>query len=143
MPKALPSKVTIRRAAPRDEKRWRELFDGYCLFYERTPSEPLTRHTLERIMDDVSPFLRTHETCDERNPSHGDSERSNQASGSTSTDAETKQTLVVRQELFAPLTFDVRGGGKWTKPACGRPLDESVRPRVRGKPLRCCARPDQ
>ena len=41
------------------------------------------------------------------------------------------------------LTFDMRGGRKWAKPACGRPLDGRVRPRVRGKPLRCCARPDQ
>jgi hypothetical protein len=41
------------------------------------------------------------------------------------------------------LTFDMRGGPKWAKPACGRPLNGRVRPRVRGKPLRCCARPDQ
>ena len=39
---------------PRDEKRWRDLFDGYCLFYKRAPSEPLTHHTWERIMDDAS-----------------------------------------------------------------------------------------
>jgi GNAT superfamily N-acetyltransferase len=56
MPEALPSKVIVRRAAPRDEKRWRELFDGYCVFYKRTPSEPLTRHTWARIMDDASPI---------------------------------------------------------------------------------------
>jgi GNAT superfamily N-acetyltransferase len=56
MPEALPSKVIIRRAAPRDEKRWRELFDGYCLFYKRTPSEPLARRTWERIMDEASPI---------------------------------------------------------------------------------------
>ena len=36
-----------------------------------------------------------------------------------------------------------RGERKWAKPACGRRLDGRVRPRVRGKPLRCCARPDQ
>jgi GNAT superfamily N-acetyltransferase len=56
MPQALPSKLIIRRAAPRDEKRWCELFEGYCLFYKRTPSDPLTRHTWERIMDDGSPI---------------------------------------------------------------------------------------
>ena len=56
MPKALPSKVIIRRAAARDEKRWRELFDGYCIFYKRNPSKRLTRHTWERIMDDASPI---------------------------------------------------------------------------------------
>ena len=27
------------------------------------------------------------------------------------------------------LTFDMRGGRKWAKPACGRPLDGRVRPR--------------
>ena len=54
MLEAHPSPVTIRRAVSRDEKRWRELFDGYCVFYKRTPSEPLTRHTWERIMDDAS-----------------------------------------------------------------------------------------
>jgi hypothetical protein len=31
------------------------------------------------------------------------------------------------------LTFDVRGGHKWAKPACGRPLDGGVRPH-RGDP---------
>ena len=41
------------------------------------------------------------------------------------------------------LTFDMRGGRKWAKPTCGRPLDGRVRPRVYGKPLRRCARPDQ
>ena len=28
------------------------------------------------------------------------------------------------------LTFDMRGGRKWAKPACGRPLDGRVRRRV-------------
>jgi hypothetical protein len=28
-----------------------------------------------------------------------------------------------------PLTFDMRGGRKWAKPACGRPFDGRVRPR--------------
>jgi hypothetical protein len=48
--------VTVRRAAARDEKRWRELFDGYCLFYKRTPSKPLTRYTWSRTLDDASPI---------------------------------------------------------------------------------------
>jgi GNAT superfamily N-acetyltransferase len=55
MPKALPSTVVVRKAEPGDEKRWRELFDGYCVFYKRTPSETLTRHTWARIMDPASP----------------------------------------------------------------------------------------
>jgi GNAT superfamily N-acetyltransferase len=56
MPKTAPSTVTIRRAAALDEKRWRELFDGYCRFYERALSEPLTRHTWARIMNNASPI---------------------------------------------------------------------------------------
>ena len=56
MSESLPPKVTVRRAAPQDEKRWRELFDGYCLFYKRPLSEPLTRHTWARILDDASPI---------------------------------------------------------------------------------------
>jgi ribosomal protein S18 acetylase RimI-like enzyme len=47
--------VAIRRIEARDEPRWRELWDGYCRFYEREPSEPLTRHTWARIMDASSP----------------------------------------------------------------------------------------
>jgi len=38
---------------------------------------------------------------------------------------------------------NTRAEGSWAKPACGRPSDGRIRPRVRGKPLRCCARPDQ
>jgi GNAT superfamily N-acetyltransferase len=56
MSKARGLKVTVRRAAARDEKRWRELFDGYCLFYKRTPSKALTRHTWARILDGASPI---------------------------------------------------------------------------------------
>ena len=37
-----------------------------------------------------------------------------------------------REGVTAPaaraLTFDMRGGRKWAKPACGRPLDGRVRP---------------
>ena len=40
------------------------------------------------------------------------------------------------------LTFDMRGGRQLAKPDVARPLDGRVRPRVRGKPLRCCAHPD-
>jgi len=47
--------TTIRPIEPRDEPRWRELFDGYTRFYEREPSEPITRHTWARIMDPASP----------------------------------------------------------------------------------------
>jgi GNAT superfamily N-acetyltransferase len=48
-------KVTIRRVEKKDESRWRELWNGYCRFYEREPSESITRHTWTRILDPSSP----------------------------------------------------------------------------------------
>ena len=47
--------TTIRRIEVRDQARWRELWDGYTRFYEREPSEPVTRHAWARIMDEHSP----------------------------------------------------------------------------------------
>lgn len=47
--------MTIRRIEARDERRWRELWDGYCRFYEREPSRPIADHTWARIMDAASP----------------------------------------------------------------------------------------
>ena len=47
--------VSVRAVAPQDERRWRELFEGYCLFYEREPSDALTSYTWARIMDPASP----------------------------------------------------------------------------------------
>ena len=47
--------VKIRKIEARDEERWRVLWDGYCRFYERDLSEPITRHTWTRIMDFASP----------------------------------------------------------------------------------------
>jgi GNAT superfamily N-acetyltransferase len=47
--------ASVRRIESRDEPRWRELFDGYTRFYEREPSEALTRHTWARIMDAAAP----------------------------------------------------------------------------------------
>ncbi len=49
--------VTIRQIEPRDEARWRELWDGYIRFYEREPSEAVTRHAWARLMDPASPIL--------------------------------------------------------------------------------------
>ncbi len=48
--------VTIRRIEPRDEPRWRELWDAYTRFYEREPVEAVTRHTWARLMDPASPL---------------------------------------------------------------------------------------
>ena len=47
--------VTVRRIEARDEARWRELWDGYCRFYERELSEPITRHTWARLLDPAAP----------------------------------------------------------------------------------------
>jgi len=47
--------ATIRRIEPRDEARWRVLWDGYCRFYERDLSGPVTDYTWQRIMDPASP----------------------------------------------------------------------------------------
>ena len=47
--------VRIRPLEARDEPRWRELWDGYCRFYEREPSEAITRHTWARIVDAAAP----------------------------------------------------------------------------------------
>ena len=47
--------VTIRTIEARDEPRWRELWEGYCRFYERELSEPITAHTWKRIMDPAAP----------------------------------------------------------------------------------------
>ena len=47
--------VTVRGIEARDEARWRELWDGYCRFYERELSEPITRHTWTRLLDPAAP----------------------------------------------------------------------------------------
>jgi GNAT superfamily N-acetyltransferase len=48
-------RVTIRPIEARDEARWRELWDGYCRFYERDLSDVVTAHTWTRLMDASSP----------------------------------------------------------------------------------------
>jgi GNAT superfamily N-acetyltransferase len=45
----------IRRIEARDEQRWRELWDGYCRFYEREPAPAINDHTWKRITDAASP----------------------------------------------------------------------------------------
>lgn len=47
--------MAIRKIEERDQSRWRELFDAYTRFYEREPSEAISRHTWARIMDAASP----------------------------------------------------------------------------------------
>jgi ribosomal protein S18 acetylase RimI-like enzyme len=45
----------VRPVEPRDQARWRELWDGYTRFYEREPSEELARYTWARLTDPGSP----------------------------------------------------------------------------------------
>ena len=45
-----PDRPSVRPIEARDESRWRALWEGYCRFYEREPSEAVTRHAWERIM---------------------------------------------------------------------------------------------
>lgn len=47
--------IKIRQIESRDEARWRVQWDGYCRFYARELSEPITAHTWRRIMDAASP----------------------------------------------------------------------------------------
>ena len=47
--------VTIRNIEPRDEPRWRVLWDGYNRFYEREPNEAITRHLWQRVFDPAVP----------------------------------------------------------------------------------------
>jgi GNAT superfamily N-acetyltransferase len=47
--------ATIRKIDASDEPRWRELWEGYCRFYERELSDAITRYTWTRIMDAASP----------------------------------------------------------------------------------------
>jgi ribosomal protein S18 acetylase RimI-like enzyme len=43
--------VAVRRIEPRDQPRWRELWDAYTRFYEREPSDDQARYAWTRIMD--------------------------------------------------------------------------------------------
>jgi GNAT superfamily N-acetyltransferase len=47
--------ATIRQINASDEPGWRELWEGYCRFYERELSDAITRYTWTRIMDAASP----------------------------------------------------------------------------------------
>jgi ribosomal protein S18 acetylase RimI-like enzyme len=47
--------LIIRKIQAKDEARWRELWEGYCRFYARELSAPITEHTWQRIRDAASP----------------------------------------------------------------------------------------
>lgn len=46
----------IRTIQPEDEPRWRELWDGYCRFYETPMAAEVTRQTWRRLLDPASPM---------------------------------------------------------------------------------------
>ena len=46
--------ATIRRIEPRDEARWRDLFDAYTRFYEREPDAAIRAHMWKRLLDPAS-----------------------------------------------------------------------------------------
>jgi GNAT superfamily N-acetyltransferase len=45
----------VRPIEPRDEARWRVLWDAYTRFYEREPVEEITRQTWKRLFEAASP----------------------------------------------------------------------------------------
>ncbi|CAG0997818.1 D-amino-acid N-acetyltransferase [Burkholderiales bacterium] len=47
--------VRVRPIRASDERAWRELWRGYCEFYEVALAEDVTRHTFARIADPGSP----------------------------------------------------------------------------------------
>ena len=49
--------ASIRKIKAKDEARWRVLWEGYCRFYERDLSGPVTEYTWQRIMDPKSPVF--------------------------------------------------------------------------------------
>ena len=56
--------ITVRTIESHDERRWRELWDGYTRFYEREPCEAITRQTWARIMDRASPVHAIVAECE-------------------------------------------------------------------------------
>ena len=48
--------LMIRKIQPRDEPRWRVLWDAYNRFYEREPNEAITRNAWERLMNSATPM---------------------------------------------------------------------------------------
>ena len=49
--------ASIRKIKAKDEARWRVLWEGYCRFYERDLSGPVTEYTWQRIMNPASPVF--------------------------------------------------------------------------------------
>jgi GNAT superfamily N-acetyltransferase len=52
-----PAACTIRAALPSDEPAWRELWRGYCEFYETRLPDQVTNRTWQRILDPDSQIM--------------------------------------------------------------------------------------
>ena len=53
----MSSACTVRAALPSDEPAWRELWRGYCDFYQAQLPEAVTNHTWQRILDPDSQIM--------------------------------------------------------------------------------------
>jgi GNAT superfamily N-acetyltransferase len=53
--KVYQMKAKIRKIEARDRRRWGDLWEGYCRFYERPIAAPVTAYTWKRIMDPSVP----------------------------------------------------------------------------------------
>lgn len=49
--------VTVRAITPDDAAAWRELWAGYCAFYETQVSPAITARTLSRMLDPAMPMI--------------------------------------------------------------------------------------
>ena len=58
--------VTIRDLAAADAPRWRELWKGYCEFYETEMADDVTDITWQRLLDINETNMFSMVACDER-----------------------------------------------------------------------------
>jgi len=66
----MSQEILIRAATAEDETEWREMWDGYCTFYEVTVPEEVTATTWQRILDPVS-TVKSLIACDEEGKALG------------------------------------------------------------------------
>ncbi len=50
------SGIEVRAASAPDEREWRELWDGYCAFYETVVPPDVTAETWRRLLDPSEPL---------------------------------------------------------------------------------------
>lgn len=59
--------LTIRDLTPDDENEWRDLWEGYCEFYQTKLPGDITDKTWERLLDDGDKSMFCLVACDENN----------------------------------------------------------------------------